>query len=251
MFRPFALILIALLSVVGATAQDDRLNELNFDEEPLPEETVAYSSIGIGPAFSLFTPDVTALNAKATSMGLDELSSPFILAGAEFFAAIGVVPNLRLGFSWLSGSVGSVKELISTGGGMKRSLDYSISTRSLHFDYAIVPAAKLAIIPGVGLTWGYSTITSSTTSEPFNWESDSSMTSQVFLEQSSLCLQPRLSIEYAVTPFLNLRVQTAYTVPVSTSDWTANLHGSSLNVPSSIGISGLSAQIGVFVGLFN
>ncbi|MBU3700196.1 MAG: hypothetical protein FGM33_09370 [Candidatus Kapabacteria bacterium] len=251
MFRPFALILMTFLSIVGAVAQDDRLNELNFDEEPLPEETVAYSSVGIGPVFSLFTPDMTDVNAKATAMGIDELSSPFIFAGAEVFAAIGIVPNLRFGFSWLSGSVGSVKDFISTGGGTKRSLDYAISMRSLHIDYAIVPVSKLAIIPGVGLTWGYSTITQSTTTGSFDWVSDTSMTSQVFLEQSSLCLQPRLSLEYAVTPFLNLRAQAGYTVPVSTSDWTANVHATAQNVPSSIGINGVSAQIGVFVGLFN
>lgn len=252
MFRLSAIVLMTFFSIISATAQDDRLDELSFDEEPLPEETVAYSSIGIGPVFSLITPDVADLNIKAKTMGLDELSSPFLLAGAEFFTAVGVVPNLRLGFSWLSGSVGSVKDLISTGGGTKRSLNFAISTRSLHLDYALVPAAKLAIIPGLGLTSGYTTITSSTISGPYDWSNDSLMTSQqVFLEQSSLCLQPRLSIEYAVTPFLNLRAQAGYALQVSASDWTANTHGTALNIPTSIGINGLSAQIGVFVGLFN
>ncbi|HBB26124.1 MAG TPA: hypothetical protein DCZ59_07640 [Bacteroidetes bacterium] len=251
MFRPFAIVLMTMFSIVCASAQDDRLDELSFDEEPLPEETVAYSSIGIGPVFSLYTPDVTDLNSRAANMQLDELSSPFLLAGAEFFTAVGFVPNVRLGFSWLSGSVSSVKDLVSIGGGVKKSLDYAISTRSIHIDYAIVPTAKLAIVPGVGATWGYSTITSSTISGSYDWASDSTASSQVFLEQSSLCVLPRLSIEYAVTPFLNLRAQASYTVPVSTSDWSANTYGTALNVPSSISLQGLSAQIGVFVGLFN
>jgi len=251
MFRPFAIVLMTMFSFVCAAAQDDRLDELSFDEEPLPEETVAYSSIGIGPVFSLFTPNVADLNSQASKMGLDELSSPFFMAGAEFFTAVGVFLNFRLGFSWLSGSVNSVKDMVGTGGGVKKSLEYAVSTRSLHIDYAIVPTAKLAIIPGVGLTSGYSTITSSSTSGSFDWSIDTSFTSQVFLEQSSLSILPRLSIEYAVTPFLNLRAQANYAVPVSTSDWTANTYGTALNVPSSIAINGLSAQIGVFVGLFN
>jgi hypothetical protein len=251
MLRPATVVLLIMFSVVFTAAQDNRLDELSFDEEPLPEETVAYSSIGIGPVFSLFTPDMSDLNRRATLLGLDEMSSPFFLAGAEFFTAIGVFPNFRLGFSWQSGSVGSKKDFVSTGGGLTKSLEYSVSIRSLHIDYAIVPAAKLAIIPGVGFAWGYSTITSSTVSGSYDWASDTSLTSQVFLEQSSLSILPRLSVEYSVTPFLNLRAQAGYAVPFSTSDWTANTNGTALNVPTSISVQGLSAQIGIFVGLFN
>lgn len=240
------------ITFCSVVAQDDRLNELNFDEEPLPEETVAYSAIGIGPSINLFMPKVDDINALAQRQGLDNMGSPLILAGAEFFTAIGIVPNARVGFSWLTGSVSSTKVIPGPGGaGTTRSLEYAISTRSLHIEYAIVPASKLAILPGLGFVWGYTTITSSASSGTYDWSSAQNNTSRQVLEQSSLCLMPRLSFEYAVTPYLDIRLQAAYAAQISASDWTANSDSPAVNVPSSIGINGLNAQLGIFVGLFN
>ncbi len=245
-------ILMMFIAVFGASAQDDRLNELNFDEEPLPEETVAYSAIGIGPSVNIFMPNVDDINTMAKSRGLDNMSSPMILAGVEFFTAIGVIPNARIGFSWLTGSVGSTKTAPAPGGSETTlSLEYAISTRSLHAEYAIVPASKLAILPGLGFVWGYSTITMSAGSGTYDWSSMLNTTSRQVLEQSSLCLMPRLSIEYAVTPFLDIRLQGGYAAQISTSDWTANTNTPTTNVPSTISVSGLNAQLGIFVGLFN
>jgi len=240
------------ITFCSVTAQDDRLNELNFDEEPLPEETVAYSAIGIGPSINLFMPNVDDINALAQRQGLDNMESPLILAGAEFFTAIGVIPNARVGFSWLTGSVGSTKSIPGPGGtATTLSIEYAISTRALHVEYAIVPASKLAILPGLGFVWGYSTITSSANSGTYDWNSAANTTSRQVLEQSSLCLMPRLSIEYAVTPYLDIRLQAAYAAQISASDWTANTNSPAINVPASIGVNGLNAQLGIFVGLFN
>ncbi|MEN9281642.1 MAG: hypothetical protein RL594_577 [Bacteroidota bacterium] len=253
MRTPFMLIVMLFMTFGIVTAQDERLDELNFDEEPLPEETVSYSAIGIGPAVNIFMPKVDDINAFAATQGLGSMDSPMVLVGAEFFTAIGIVPNARIGFSWLTGSVGTMKDVPSVGGNPEtRSLDYSISTRALHLEYAIVPAAKLAILPGVAVVWGYSTITSSRSSGNFDWTSTApAATTQQVLGQSALSIMPRLSIEYAVTPFLNIRAQGAYSAQLSASDWTANTHAGAVNVPTSIAVSGLSAQIGVFVGLFN
>ena len=245
-------ILMMFITFCSVTAQDDRLNELNFDEEPLPEETVAYSAIGIGPSINLFMPNVDDINALAQRQGLDNMESPLILAGAEFFTAIGVIPNARVGFSWLTGSVGSTKSIPGPGGtATTLSIEYAISTRALHVEYAIVPASKLAILPGLGFVWGYSTITSSANSGTYDWNSAANTTSRQVLEQSSLCLMPRLSIEYAVTPYLDIRLQAAYAAQISASDWTANTNSPAINVPASIGVNGLNAQLGIFVGLFN
>lgn len=252
MLSRLLVILMMFITFGSALAQDDRLNELNFDEEPLPEETVAYSAIGIGPSINLFMPKVDDINTLAKSQGLDAMNSPFILAGAEFFTAIGVIPNVRIGFSWLTGSVGNTKTFPGPGGaGPTKSIDYAISTRALHCEYAIVPASKLAIIPGVGFVWGYSTVTTSNTVGTYDWNSQTNATSQQVLEQSALCIMPRLSFEYAVTPYLDIRLQAAYAAQISSSAWTANTHAPAVNVPTSIGINGLSAQLGIFVGLFN
>ena len=131
------MLIVMLFMTFGiVTAQDERLDELNFDEEPLPEETVSYSAIGIGPAVNIFMPKVDDINAFAATQGLGSMDSPMVLVGAEFFTAIGIVPNARIGFSWLTGSVGTMKDVPSVGGNPEtRSLDYSISTRALHLEY--------------------------------------------------------------------------------------------------------------------
>jgi hypothetical protein len=245
-------IVMMFITFCSVVAQDDRLNELNFDEEPLPEETVAYSAIGIGPSINLFMPNVDDINTLAQQQQLDKMDSPMILVGAEFFTAIGVVPNARVGFSWLTGSVGSIKVIPGPGGvGTTRSLEYAISTRSLHLEYAIVPTSKLAILPGLGFVWASTTITSSASSGSFDWTATQNNTSRQVLEQSSLCLMPRLSFEYAVTPYLDIRLQAAYAAQISASEWTANTNSPAINVPSSIAVNGLNAQLGIFVGLFN
>ena len=97
----FKSILAAILIVTGslaATAQDDRLSSLNFDEEPLPEETTPYAAVGVGPVLNLYMPDVADVNAKAASLGLGNLSSPLLMFGAEIYTAVGIDPTSDLDF---------------------------------------------------------------------------------------------------------------------------------------------------------
>lgn len=250
-------IIFTLLSILTAVsfmqAQDDRLNSLNFDEEPLPEETAPYSAVGVGPVVNLFMPNVTDLNAKATELGLPELSSPFLQFGAEFYTAIGVFPNVRVGFSWLTGSVNSSKDIDVSGQTMHRRMDYSVSSRTIHVDYALTVAPSFTILPGVGLSWAYTGIDLRTNGASFDWATTSGtpQSTNWQIERSALAVLPRVSFEYVLTPFLSIRAQGAYALQVSTSDWQANRHSTITNMPSSIGVNGFSAHLGVFVGLFN
>jgi len=255
MRRIFIVFTALLTASMIATAQDDRLNSLNFDEEPLPEETTPYSAIGVGPVLNLFMPNVTDVNAKAASLGLPNLSSPLLTFGAEFYTAVGIVPDVRIGFSWLSGTISSSGDFNAPGGtSVRKSVDYSVSTKTIHIDYALRVSPSFTILPGAGICWGNTEIDVRQNGPSIDWNSlniPPSAGDNTRLTQSALCALPRVSFEYVLTPFLAIRAQGAYSVQFSTSEWQANSHATVANMPSSVSMNGFSAQLGVFLGLFN
>jgi hypothetical protein len=258
MIRSLVTAIASLCILTPAIAQDDRIDELSFDEEQLKEEVVPYFAIGVGPVFNFLLPSTTDVNARATALGLSELKAPVIEIGAEIFAAIGVVPNVRLGFSWVAGTSTSSSDLSVGGTSVKRTMNYGITSRAFHLDYAIVPMKSLAILPGVGLGWGEQSIETYQSQSNLSWtdltnDATFAPAPNAFtrLQQNTLSILPRVNLEYAVTPFLNLRAQAAYNLQISGSDWVANNNATVSNVPSGISVSGLSFQVGVLVGLFN
>lgn len=253
--RLFVYIFAFIITSFSAMAQDDRLNSLNFDEEPLPEESTPYSAIGVGPVMNLFMPDVADVNAKATALGLGNMNSPLLLFGAEFYTAIGIVPNVRVGFSWLTGSVASSGDItLPNQAVVHRSVDYAVSTKTFHADYALPLSQSLTVLPGVGFCWGTTQIDVRQNGPSVDWSNINTSAptgDNTRLLQSSLVALPRLSFEYVLTPFLAIRAQGSYAVQFSTSDWQANGYSTVTNMPSSISMNGFSAQLGVFLGLFN
>ncbi|HLP29623.1 MAG TPA: hypothetical protein VK147_13375 [Candidatus Didemnitutus sp.] len=258
MNRSLIAILMALATLSPLWAQDEKLDDLSFEEAPLKDEAIPYFAVGVGPAFNFVFNSMTDVNARAKELGIGELQTPVFQLGAEIFTAIGVIPNVRLGFSWVSGSTSSSADVKVNNVAVKRTLLYGISSRTFHLDWAWVPVKSLAILPGLGVGWGDQRIETYQTSSGMDWKDliDSSTiapqpNAYTTLQQNTLYLLPRLNIEYAVTPFLNLRASAAYTWQFTGSDWTGNRQATVTNVPENISVSGLNLQFGVFVGLFN
>jgi len=257
MIRHLIAVMILSFAVVSASAQDDRLDELSFDEGvPLKDEDVPYFAVGVGPVATFNFAPLDDVNAMATSLQLDNLNGPVFQAGAEFFAAIGFVKNLRVGFSWVSGNVQSTKDFAAVNEvpAFKRTLEYSLGSRTVHIDYGIQPLKGLAILPGVGFGWGSQTI--QVYQAPANLDYTvpfpvSSVSGFSDLRRNVIYVQPRLNIEYNLSAWLCVRGQAAYTLEVGKGDWLANRTAVVSNVPTNISMSSLNAQIGLFIGLFN
>ena len=248
------LIAIALLTV-PVLAQDDRLDDLSFDEAPLQEESVPYFAVGLGPVLNVAFPNLDDLNTRAEGMGLDDMSSPVLQWGAEIFTAVGIVPNLRVGFSWISGtSRTSMSNIdIDNAGTMgSRSMEYNLSNRTIHVDYAVVPVKGFAILPGVGFGFGTQTLSTFQGVADRTWENYGEAPDMFSeLERSTLSLQPRLNFEYAFTPFIALRAAAVYNWQFSANDWKGNRTAVVSGVPDNLNQSIFSAQVGLFIGLFN
>ncbi|MCX6141346.1 MAG: hypothetical protein NTX15_11070 [Candidatus Kapabacteria bacterium] len=258
MTRSLIAIFVALLTLSPVWAQDEKLDDLSFEEAPLKDEAIPYFAIGVGPVFNFVFASTTDVNAQAKSLGLGEIKAPVFQLGAEIFTAVGVIPNLRLGFSWVSGSATTSANVVVGGTTVNRTLLYGIASRTFHLDYAWVPVKSLAILPGLGFGWGDQRVEMYQSTNEMDWTKLTDTSSfapapnaYTALKQNTLYLLPRVNIEYSVTPFLNLRLQAAYTWQFTGSDWVGNQYATVKNVPDNISVSGLNLQFGVFVGLFN
>lgn len=251
--------LLCLALTVSAVAQDDRLDELTFDEGvSLKDEALPYFAIGVGPVVTLSFPDLDAINTRAGQLGLSEMKTPFVQAGVELFTAIGIVPNVRVGFSWITGSVSSEARIATGSDTVNRTMEYSIGSRAVYADYAWVPVRGFSIVPGVGFCWATQTIATFQAPADVAWDRLTdpntlapSPTAFSEMRRSALAIVPRLNIEYAIAPWVAVRAQAAYTLQVSGSDWELNRTVNVTNVPEAIKITALSGQLGLFIGLFN
>lgn len=255
MLRTIAVALLAVLITVPTWAQDNRLDELDFEEAPISNEVVPYFAIGAGPAFTFSFLQMDDVNARGADLGMGKASSPMLLYGAEIFSAIGFVPNLRAGFSWMSGLDKQTTEVFNNVQPFNRTMEYAVSMSAIHVDYAFVIAKGLALAPGLGLGWGTQGITAYQSLAARNWSDYDSisvapdMYSEV--EHSVLFIPARVNIEYAVTPFIAIRAQAGYTLQVSDGEWKGNRTAVVSGVPSGINLNAFNAQVGLFVGLFN
>lgn len=251
--------MLCLALAVPAVAQDDRLDELSFDEGvSLKDEALPYFAIGVGPVVSFSFQNFDALNVRAAELGLDELKSPMVPIGVEFFTAIGIIPNVRVGFSWITGSSSTEKSMAIGTDTVNRTMEYSVGSRMVFADYAWVPFRGFSVLPGAGFCWATQTISTYQAPSNVSWSSLTnpptlapSPTAFTELRRSALAVVPRLSFEYAVAPWVAVRAQAAYTLQVGGGDWQLDRTASVTDVPEAIKITAFSAQIGLFVGLFN
>jgi hypothetical protein len=253
--------LLATLAVVlfvrPLLAQDDRLDQLDFEEGTLTDEKIPYFAVGAGGTVSLAILPMDEVNAHARQYVPEDLSGSMILAGFDVFAAVPLIPGTRIGFSWITGSSFKETTVTEQAATATRRYTYDIGQRSLYIDYALVPAKSLYILPGVGLTWSTQTLEMRQGIGSRTWTSIQPTNGVVppdpmlNIQRQVISVQPRLNVEYAVTPFLCLRGQASYNLQVSGGDWLAQGITTITDAPEGIKVQHFSAQFGVFIGLFN
>ncbi|GMV52753.1 MAG: hypothetical protein D8M52_06505 [Chlorobi bacterium] len=261
----FSYVVIFLLGAIAVSAapQDDRLDELDFEEAPVKEEVAPYFAIGVGTTPTFGFQNLDDINVRASELGLGNLSNTMTFWGGEVFGSIGAivsVPNLRAGFSWL-GSVASTSADVTPpsgivdNGSIKRTMEYQINTSTIHLDYVIPVTTGLVIAPGTGFGFGSQVLTTYQGADKRSWTDYSTVTPLPDmiseLNRSVYSVPFRLNIEYTLTPFILVRAAGMYRYQAIGDDWQGNRTSTVTDVPSGINISGFNAQVGIFVGLFN
>lgn len=255
MKKIFLIILTIFLSGIVSKAQDDKMQDFQFETEEVQSESTSYFAVGVGYTATFHILNFDEINKIAHNFNLPDLKSTVYLNGIEISTGVIIVKNLNIGFFNQYGNANSSLDSSN----FKSSLNYSFQNTGFIVDYAISPFKSFAILPGLQLGFASSTIDISKTSKDINWTdiNNTQQQNDVYykLERNFLNIEPRVSVEYAVTNFLMFRVNASYNLstsnPFSTSDWKYNDNAIVKNVPDNINQSGLKFQLGIFVGLMN
>jgi len=144
----FVFILGFALSV-NLKAQDDRLDDMDFEEIPIVEQRPDYFSIGAGYLGDFRFINFDEINKKLEEFSLPGFSGNMFISGAHGFAGIGIIPNLRLGFMGISGSSNINQDDAQHKTGSNLFLDVT----AFSIDYGIVLFSHFAVLPGVKVGW--------------------------------------------------------------------------------------------------
>ncbi len=237
-------------------AQDDRLDELEFESATIKEEKPPYFAIGGGYTGTFIFTNFTELNKKLLeptfNFSQDALTAPIFLSGVQGFTAIGIIPNVRLGFLGMGGSktVEKKDSLIN----LNKHVEYSMSFQGVSIDYGIILMKSLALIPGITFGWGTRTIEVYQAPSEISWDKFNAIANlNNFLNRAEgnfYFLQPNINFEYALTPFFMIRANAGYALSFG-GEWKFNRTANLTGVPKKIDANGFTVQLGLFLGLFN
>ncbi len=250
--------LLILCACTRLWAQDDQLDEFTIEDVP-DEKATPYFGIGGGfiASFNFLKMDEVNNLVNQVLPG-QELKAPLVMFGAQGFVAVPFIEGSRVGFTSLGGSLAVDGTATVNATEYKRKFELEASYNAISFDYGFIPFDGLALLPGVMGGWGTMTISASQTpvsgDRTINGEFDfGSPTSNNFREISSSygAITPNLNIEYAISRFGMIRLNAGYTIAFPGTWEVDNGIAPVKNVSEDISMSGLSAQVGIFIGLFN
>ncbi|MGC8748972.1 MAG: hypothetical protein ACP5RR_08880 [Candidatus Kapaibacteriota bacterium] len=221
-------------------------NNIQFEESNVEIERPPYFGLGGGYVGNFMFMNLDDINSLTKELVMSEIKSPLFLSGAQGFTAVGIVKNLRIGFSGYSGSKKTEKVENFTTKGLKLEVNYT----SFLIDYGIILFKSFAVLPGLNLGWSKITLEKYAITD-FKWEDlkAESYTSNN-INGSFWFVQPNINFEFAATPFLMLRIGFGYPISFSPK-WKINDLKEVSGVPQGLKPTGFNFNFGLFVGLFN
>jgi hypothetical protein len=249
--KRFLLVLFLASFVMPQTmAQDD----------PIPPKRSRMSKMGL---FGGFTPgylfmDVKPINSFLTGGKFAAVSEGGVfMTGGAGAAYIMVLPNVRVGGMGLSGGLKSS----SVEGTLRRDAQLSVGMGALTVEYVVPVVPRLDAAFGATVGWGFIDLTLRQNYGGANtWTGEQQIlagpsgiavppNATRILNGSFLLLSPTVNVEYAVLPWLALRVGASYSLMMLPS-WRVDGEYELLGVPSDVKGQGLMLQGGILVGTF-
>lgn len=254
------LLLTVLMLPMFLTAQDDEIDNLPFDNEPLRDNSRSYFVLGGGITYDFLMINEDNLNSFfANNPDELKLSGPLPLIGGQGVVGVPWIKNLRLGVFGYGGSIESGTTEVSFPSSDPNGEPLTISSQSnltasmfgFSFHYGYVPFEHFAILGGLNAGWGdvtyerYRAITSpkdAQTPEPFGVER---------YEKNYFFVMPNIQLEYAITSYLIFRADASYNLTLGQdTDWTYNKLGTN-SVNPDFNLNGMKVGFGVMIGLAN
>jgi hypothetical protein len=246
---------LAFALVTPAFAQDDELDDFKFEDDPGAEIEAPYFAAAGGYLATAFFPSFETLNETVTGpFGLEALKGPVFVQGGEGFIAFPYIKNSRIGFFGIAGGKTVDKDLTVNGVNTKRTFDYHVSFTGVSLDYALMLGKKFTIVPHARVGFGSMILQSYQGAGDRSWADFQPAADSVNylnrLEGDYWFVNPGVHFEFAATPFFMIRASGGYTLSFMPDEWEYNYVSKVNNVPEGIKANGASAQIGIFIGLF-
>jgi hypothetical protein len=267
------LILAMLTFAFPMFAQDDNFEDYQFDDSTaLDEAKQPYFALALGGTASFLFANYDDINAQGLPSNLHwdnfygedvTFSGPTMMWGFDVFTALSpLLNNTRLGISYKAGSQEISQSIVMPDTPLNDILDFNVyrslevNMAGLHIDYAFVPIKSLAIVGGMGLHLGNMYIEQARSLPTVHWNDTGITTGNSDrMHYSFIGVEPQVSVEYALTGFLMLRLHGSYIVsfdnPFVDHAWTINGNNELTSVPSSVSPNGFNVGIGLYLGLFN
>jgi hypothetical protein len=243
------LIIAVLLMPILVSAQDDEIDNLPFENEPLREESLSYFLVAGGLTFDWLMLNEDHLNSFIANVpeGL-KLSGPMQLSGGQGVTGIPWIKNLRIG---VLGYGGSLESDIVT----ENDIDYQAKLTASMFGFSVhygyVPFRGFAILGGVNAGWGDVRYETYATVKDALSEFDMHNGGTNRLQKDYFFVMPNIQLEYALANFIVLRADASYNLTVGQDEnWTYNANGTNTVNPD-FNLNGLKVGFGVMVGLIN
>jgi hypothetical protein len=252
MKRFLLVLLFASFVMPQAMAQDD----------PIPPKRSRMAKMGL---FGGFTPgylfmDVKPINSFLTAGKGAALSEGGVfMTGGAGAAYIMVLSNVRVGGMGLSGGLKSSSLDVPTG--LRRNAELSVGMGALTVEYVLPIVQRLDLALGVTVGWGFMDLTLRQSYGGANtWTGEQQILAGTtgtavppnatrILNGSFLLLSPTVNVEYAVLPWLALRLGASYST-MTLPSWRVDGEYELIGVPSDVKGQGLMLQGGILVGTF-
>jgi hypothetical protein len=252
MRRLLGFVVVLALLVPAAGAQ----------EEPIPPRRTKAPKVGL---FAGYTPgllffSVSPVNEFLSGTGAEPMNDEamFMQGGAGALYIL-VVPNMRVGFMGMGGVRSTTTANMTTS--VRQDVDVSISFGGFTFDYVWTVVPKLDVALGTMIGWGGMDLTlrkqlagSGQTWEGekdlfTNWNATTGNVLTRNLSGSFFTLVPSVSLEYAISGWIGVRIGASYVAMMAPS-WSLDGEHDLVGVPSSVKGDGLMLHAGIFVGTF-
>lgn len=247
------LMFLIMLMPIIVSAQDDEIDELPFENEPLREESLSYFVLAGGVTYDWLMINEDNLPLFPNGIHNDlKLTGPLRLSGGQGVTGIPWIKNLRVGVFGYGGSLESeIGKTTVNDVEWNEQAKLKVSMFGFSVHYAYVPSSHFAILGGVNAGWGdviYETYTLPISHRIEYLGYSSSMNR---FQKSYFFAMPNIQLEYALANFIILRADASYNLTFAQDEnWTYNTLGES-SVNPDFNLNGLKVGFGIMVGLVN
>lgn len=214
---------------------------------------------GVTPIVGMF--DNKEINKFLTGAGMPTLASdPLYLIGGEGYGYIMFLKNVRMGGFGASGKrTVSAIQSITSGGNMRKEVDYKVSYGGFLIDYVQPIAYRLDVAVGASIGGGQINVTMrrdiigyadwNTVWTDFGNPNTQSAVYTRNLNGGFAVFNPHASVEYTMLTWLQLRIGIGYPIMFS-PEWKLDEKYDIVSVPSNIKASGYTVNAGIMFGFF-